>query len=317
MEWQIPPESLARAMSAAGLGLWRKVSGETLGMACEAMPSWRRLKFGLDRARSAVVAALPYGEGLWPEPAWAQSWAGPRAALARFARANWYRELALRLKAASQTLRAEAAGREPAAAARHWRFLVNSGIPEKAIARLSGLGKLGRHSLLMVEDAGPGCVLGVLLLPYPIAGIDRAATAPGEPGPGPKLGEDCGSCRACIEACPTGALAWPGSYDRERCLQHWATVEGELPPRIHAAWGDRLYGCDTCLEACPRFRPETTAAARTGLVGARLPTSWFEAASDAEIRERLHGSALGQLWIPAGALRRNARRAAAFIDGKV
>lgn len=76
-------------------------------------------------------------------------------------------------------------------------------------------------------------------------------------------GATCGSCRACIEACPTGALSQSRDgqaggilYQRELCLQHWSALSGGLPPEIEAAWAGRLYGCDACLEACPRFHPD-------------------------------------------------------------
>jgi epoxyqueuosine reductase len=62
---------------------------------------------------------------------------------------------------------------------------------------------------------------------------------------------DCGSCSACLPACPTGALVAPGLLDARLCLAAWAQTPGVIPPEFRVAMGDRIYGCDDCLEACP------------------------------------------------------------------
>ncbi|HET7838174.1 MAG TPA: 4Fe-4S double cluster binding domain-containing protein, partial [Rectinemataceae bacterium] len=148
------------------------------------------------------------------------------------------------------------------------------------------------------------CVLGLLLLPFsprvgPLA-WDWSALAPA-----------CSSCRRCVEACPTGALE--GGFERARCLQHWSAIDAELPPAIEAAWGSRLYGCDSCLEACPRFRPEPRARTGLGVLGPGLPAAWFAATGEAEIRAALKGSALGLGWMSMAAFRRNAELAAKVV----
>jgi epoxyqueuosine reductase len=232
------------------------------------------------------------------------------ARIARFARANWYAELAARLKDAASRTRARLAdaGLE-APAAREWRFFVNSRLPEKRLALEAGIGRLGRHTLLMAEGPGSAVVLGILLLPLPLADPPPTPTAVG-----PALDPSCESCGAgggagggaCVEACPTGALRGDGTLDRELCLQHWSSVPGPLPAPVEAAWGDRLYGCDLCQEACPRFRPDPTVATSRGVLGPGLSASWLAGASDSEIRASLRGSALGMGWIPPEALRRNA-----------
>jgi epoxyqueuosine reductase QueG len=300
------------ALAEAGVSIRGFVPFRALREALDGLPEHVRAKYGTDGALGAAVVALPYGEGPSQAPEWARAWLSekpsPLAKIARFARANWYAELVQRLKKAAVLARgriekdglgAEMAFCRPGA----WPCLANSGLPEKRLALAAGLGSLGRHGLVMVSGSGPACVLGVLLLPF--------EAGQGEKGRQPSSvarGSDCGSCRACLDACPTGALSEAG-FERLRCIQHWSTVPGALPSAIEAAWGDRLYGCEACLEACPRYRPDTEASTELGLLGPGLPLSWLLEAQDAEIKGRLRGSALGMRWMSIDAFRRNARLA--------
>jgi epoxyqueuosine reductase QueG len=321
---------LDSSLRAARLRRFAFLGGESLTRSCAHLPASTRARFGLDRARGCVVAALAYGEGPPDPPRWAMDWLEAHderrlARLARFARANWYSEISDRLKDTAARTRAalKAAGREPGSG-RDWRHLSNSGLPEKALALESGLGRLGRQTLVMIPGAGPACVLGLLLLPFdPVLGLSGA-----EPDSGPARhvpGEDCGECQACVEACPTRALEPDGRYHRERCLQHWSAIPGPLPSFIEEAWGDRLYGCDLCIEACPGFaRPGFAGGTGTdldglgtgpeertdrGLLGPGLPAAWLAEAPEEEIRGRLRGSAIGMKWMGIEAFRRNARLA--------
>jgi len=335
---------------------WAFLGEEGLRSATASLPEDIRARYGLVPARSALVAALAYSEGPADMPAWAEAWAharaGERAAgreaagslpiarIARFARADWYKELIARLSGLAALVRADLteAGIE-AGGPSEWRCLANSRLPERPMALRAGLGVQGRNCLLIVRrpggpgtagrsgaeatpdsaarpvgpgatrPVGPGAVLGVLLLPFAIPEHELAAF---QPESLPAFGSACGSCRACIEACPTGALSMkaegPG-FSRELCLQHWSAIEGELPPAIAARWGQRLYGCDTCLEACPHFHTDPFARTGRGLLGPGLPAEWLARASDAEIRAKLSGTALGLGWMKPAAFRRNARLA--------
>jgi Uncharacterized Fe-S protein len=306
---------IAAALQGSGFEHFGFLSGERLDRALAGLGPEERSRYGLGSLRSVAAVALPYGEGPVDPPAWALAWEcehpGPRAAVARFARSNWYAELTARLGEASKVARAElvAAGLE-AGRPGEWRRLANSCLPEKRIALASGLGRLGRNGLVMVEGQGSAVVLGLLLMPIVLEEVEAAAVPVTEP-----LSPACAACGRCVAACPTRALGGepePGrlvGFRRELCLQHWSSIPGDLPPKVAAAWhafGGRLYGCDLCQEACPYFRPDPSTASAIGQIGPGLPASWLRASSDEEIRARLKGTALGMAWISPEALRRNA-----------
>ena len=192
--------------------------------------------------------------------------------------------------------------------AREWRYFSNSSLPERRLALEAGLGRLGRHGLVVTPGHGSAVVLGLLLLPLApthFSAAEAAASALAHPSSKQLLSPGCEGCSACIDACPTGALH-DGGFDRLRCLQHWSSIPGPLPEAIEAAWGARLYGCDACQEACPQYRPDALATTDKGLLGPALPATWLARAPEEEVRARLKGSALGMGWISIDALKRNA-----------
>ena len=67
----------------------------------------------------------------------------------------------------------------------------------------------------------------------------------------PPLELDCGSCRLCIDACPTGALDEPGTLDSTKCLSYWTQAPAPIPDEYRAELGDSVYGCDICQDVCP------------------------------------------------------------------
>jgi epoxyqueuosine reductase QueG len=302
------PDILKASLLEAGISTFGFLSGAGLRAACAGLGEEKRSRYGVERAGGAVSAALAYGEGLEtgappsPQPRASRN-SGPRARIARFARANWYAELGSRLDLAAELARSalSAGGADPGPRS-EWRRLVNSGLPEKRLAFEAGLGRIGRHCLLMLPGAGSAAVLGLLLLP-----LSLPDSGDGQAPPLGILDPDCADCGACVAACPTGALVGEGRLRRELCLQHWSSVPGDLPPAVEAAWGDILYGCDACQEACPRFRPEPKARTEKGFLGPSLPASWIASASEGEIRAALKGSALGMSWISMDAFKRNAR----------
>ena len=119
------------------------------------------------------------------------------------------------------------------------RFDEASALLERALAARAGLGWIGRNTMLLDEASGPWSLLGEIVttleIPPDAPGVDR-----------------CGTCTACVDACPTDALLPGRRLDAGRCLSYW-TIEhrGALPDAWAAALGHRAFGCDDCLAACP------------------------------------------------------------------
>ncbi len=109
---------------------------------------------------------------------------------------------------------------------------------DRAAAVRAGLGWWGKNTMLLAPRVGPWVLIGSVVTdaPLPVS----------EP-----MVRDCGTCDACLPACPTGALVAPGVLDARRCLAAWAQAPGVIPAEYRAAMGDRIYGCDDCLDACP------------------------------------------------------------------
>ncbi|HKT71314.1 MAG TPA: tRNA epoxyqueuosine(34) reductase QueG [Steroidobacteraceae bacterium] len=154
---------------------------------------------------------------------------------------------------------------------------------EKALARNSGLGWIGKHTNLIARDAGSWFFLGEILTDVPFP-LDEPATA------------HCGTCTACIPACPTGAILEPYRLDARRCISY-LTIEhrSSIPVELRPALGNRIYGCDDCQLVCPWNKFAKAAAhpdlkIRHGLDAPRL-TELF-AWSEADWEERMRGSAI-------------------------
>jgi epoxyqueuosine reductase len=109
---------------------------------------------------------------------------------------------------------------------------------DRAGAERSGVGFIGKNTMLITRTHGSWVVLGTL--------VTEAELEPTDP-----VAAGCGSCRLCIDACPTGALDEPGVLDSTRCLSYWTQTADEIPDDVMDALGDRVYGCDICQEVCP------------------------------------------------------------------
>jgi len=118
-------------------------------------------------------------------------------------------------------------------------FTDSAPVLEVALAAKAGLGWRGKHTLLLTREAGSYFFLGEIYtnLPLPVT----AATT-----------SHCGTCEACIAACPTGAIVAPYELDARRCISY-LTIEhhGAIPEDLRPLIGNRVYGCDDCQTACP------------------------------------------------------------------
>lgn len=119
-------------------------------------------------------------------------------------------------------------------------FVDSAPVLEKALAAKAGLGWIGKHSNLLSADAGSWFFLGELYTDLPLA-IDS-----------PLPRSHCGSCTACLQACPTDAIVAPYRVDARRCISY-LTIElkGSIPEEFRRAMGNRIYGCDDCQLVCP------------------------------------------------------------------
>lgn len=216
---------LAQAETAQAFDEWldRGYAGEMDYMPRTAAKR-RDARLPFPGARSAIVVAMDYGGR---EPA------GP---VARYARGDDYHDVLLdRLNALRRRVE-ETVGRPIAGKA----YVDTGPILERDLARRAGLGWFGKNTMLINPGRGSFFFLGELLLDLELEPDAPFAT------------EHCGTCRRCIDACPTGAIVDEHVLDSTRCISY-LTIElkGDIPSEWHAAIGESIYGCDICQDVCP------------------------------------------------------------------
>jgi epoxyqueuosine reductase len=165
-------------------------------------------------------------------------------------------------------------------------FSDSAPVLEVALAAKAGLGWRGKHTLLLTRDAGSFFFLGEIFtdLPLPVT---------------PAVSAHCGTCRACLDVCPTGAIVAPYELDARRCISY-LTIElkGSIPESLRPLIGNRVYGCDDCQLACPWNKyaqpsDEPDFDVRNGLDDADL-TALF-AWSESDFNVRMEGSAIRRI----------------------
>jgi epoxyqueuosine reductase len=207
----------------------------------------------LEGVRSVIVCALNYNTAKPYSTASAEHAGGgePRGWISRYAWGQDYHEV-LREKLESMVAAMRGRYEEEFEA----RVYADTGpIPERILAKYAGLGWAGKNTLLLNQELGSFFFLGVILTTLELA----PTLAEGE-APPPDL---CGSCRKCIDACPTEALVEPYLMDARRCISY-LTIElrGNIPEELREPMGWHVFGCDICQDVCPwnRKAPVTQAA---------------------------------------------------------
>ena len=162
----------------------------------------------------------------------------PRAWISRYA---WGRDYHDVLRGKLEQLRTSVEELEPGV---ETRVYVDTGpILERAYARLSGIGWMGKNTCLINERKGSWFFLGVILTNLELE-LDLPAP------------DRCGSCTLCLQACPTGALVEPYVMDASRCIAYFnIELKGAIPEQFRAAMGSNLFGCDICQDVCPWNSP--------------------------------------------------------------
>ena len=209
-------------------------------------------------ARSLVVGARRT-----PAARLAEVGAG-RMRIAAYARHDHYADLRASLQVVAERLRSDG-----------WSAIVvadDTALVDRAAAVRAGVGWWGRNANVLVPGRGSWFVLGSVVTDAPLT-------------PSTPLDDGCGTCRQCLDGCPTGAILDNGVIDARRCLAWLVQAPGPIPREFREALGGRLYGCDDCQEACPVGRPERTTEGRVDL-GADIESSDVLDATDDELLER-------------------------------
>ncbi|MEP9397968.1 tRNA epoxyqueuosine(34) reductase QueG [Mesorhizobium sp. KR2-14] len=222
--------------------------------------------------RSIIVLAMNYGPEDDPRELQAQA---DRGAISVYARNRDYHDVIKgRLKEIAGKIVAQAGGDVKV-------FVDTAPVMEKPLAEAAGIGWQGKHTNLVSRQYGSWLFLGTIFTTAEIA-PDVAET------------DHCGSCRACLDSCPTNAFPAPYKLDARRCISY-LTIEnkGPIPHEFRAAMGNRIYGCDDCLAACPwnkfaRVASEAKLVARDDLRAPKLAD--FLVMDDAAFRSFFSGS---------------------------
>ncbi len=166
-------------------------------------------------------------------------------------------------------------------------FVDTAPVMEKPLAAAAGLGWQGKHTNLLGRDIGNWVFLGAIFTT-----LELPADEPGQ--------ERCGSCRRCLDACPTGAFPAPFQLDARRCVSY-LTIEhkGAVDPELREGLGNRIYGCDDCLAVCPWNKFAAEAREMRYLAADPEPPELAELAylDDAAFRARFAGSPVKRIGV--------------------
>ncbi|WP_296719464.1 tRNA epoxyqueuosine(34) reductase QueG [Erythrobacter sp.] len=231
------------------------------------------------QARSVIALGMSYAPAHDPL---ALEAAPDRARISVYAQGKDYHDVVKkRLKALARWLVAEVPGAQVKV------FVDTAPVMEKPLGEAAGIGWQGKHTNLVSPDHGSWLFLGAIYTTLELS-------------PAEVHRDQCGSCRACLDACPTNAFPAPYRLDARRCISY-LTIEhkGPVAEEFRAALGNRIYGCDDCLAVCPwnKFASEAQAMReflpRAELVAPRLAE--LLALDDAGFRSLFSGSPIKRI----------------------
>jgi len=252
----------------------------------------------LEGAKSVVVVALSYHH---PTPPQTDGEVKTRGRVAMYAWGDDYHEvIQSKLTGLLERTRAELA--EPFTA----RICVDTApILERELAAAAGIGWIGKNTLVLHHEMGSYFFLGAI-----VTTLDLAADEP--------LPDHCGTCTACLDACPTQAFPKPYEMDASRCISY-LTIEHrrDISKPFQKMMGDWIFGCDICQEVCPYNREApTTREPRFAIrpLGPRPALDDILGWSVDDYHKQLHGSAMTRAKLDM--LQRNARIALDNTTGR-
>jgi epoxyqueuosine reductase len=263
----LPPETARRLREFVALGrhgdmAWMEETAERRASPAAMWPD----------AKSAVMLAMRYGQALDPLARLEDKDSGVISVYALHR--DYHDVIKGKLKTLGQWLAREADADVKV-------FVDTAPLMEKPLAARAGLGWQGKHTNLVSQQLGSWFFIGAIL------------TTAGLPSDDSEV-DHCGSCRACLDICPTNAFPAPYQLDARRCVSY-LTIEhrGHIAPEFRARMGNRVYGCDDCLAVCPWNKFAETAReaklmARADLVAP--PLGELLALDDAGFRKRFAGS---------------------------
>ncbi|MGV3129368.1 tRNA epoxyqueuosine(34) reductase QueG [Staphylococcus simulans] len=191
-------------------------------------------KLSMPTARSIIAIAVGYPNKLKGAP---KSVRGDRRGM--FARASWGQDYHTIMRKRLDQLGAFIKEKVPDV---EMLSMVDTGVlSDRAVAERAGLGFTGRNGFVINPDLGTWTYLGEMLVSIPFE--------PDDP-----LLDSCGDCTICVDRCPTGALVGDGQLNSQKCISFLTQTKGYLPDEYRYKIGNRLYGCDTCQQVCPKNR---------------------------------------------------------------
>ncbi|AOV06853.1 tRNA epoxyqueuosine(34) reductase QueG [Sporosarcina ureilytica] len=188
----------------------------------------------LDRPESIIAIAIAYPSKMENSP---RGKKGERRGI--FCRASWGTDYHIVLRERLKLLEEFILARVPTA---KLRSMVDTGeLADRAVAERAGIGWSGKNCSIITPEFGSYVYLGEMITNIPFA--------PDEP-----MEDECGDCRLCLDACPTGALIQGGQLNAQRCIAFLTQTKTSIPEEFRTKIGNRVYGCDTCQTICPKNR---------------------------------------------------------------